>query len=66
MANHCGFCDTRRPPPTEDYPHGTKIMVMGDDWVEFCEPCGDRYTLTNGETGEEKTLAEIFNTMEEN
>tara|TARA_R100000306_G_C4293462_1_gene101342 strand:- start:365 stop:493 length:129 start_codon:yes stop_codon:yes gene_type:complete len=42
------------------------MMVLGSDWVEFCEPCGDRYTLTNGETGEEKTLAEIFNTMEEN
>ena len=66
MANHCGFCDTRRPEPTEDYPHGTKMMILGDDWFEFCEPCGDSVKLTNNETGEEKTLAEIFNTIEEN
>ncbi len=66
MANHCGFCDNRRPEPTEDYPHGTKMMILGDDWFEFCENCGDSVSLTNSETGEEKTLAEIFNTIEEN
>ena len=66
MAIHCGFCDTRRPEPTEDYPHGTKMMIMGDDWFEFCEPCGNSVKLTNNETGEEKTLAEIFNSEDEN
>lgn len=66
MANHCGFCDTRRPTPTESYPHGTKMMVLGNDWMEFCESCGDSVMLTNGETGEEKTLAEVFDNLEEN
>ena len=65
MANHCGFCDTRRPTPTDAYPHGTKMMVLGGDWFELCEPCGDSVKLTNSETGEEKTLAEIHASAEE-
>jgi hypothetical protein len=54
MADHCSFCDTRRPEG------GTNILVLGDDWLEFCEPCGETETLTNGNTGEVKTLREVF------
>ena len=67
MANHCGFCDTRRPAPTADFPHGTKMMVLGGDWYEFCEPCGNNpdHALENAETGEVKTLNEVFQIKEE-
>ena len=54
MADHCSFCDTRRPEG------GTNTLVLGDDWLEFCEPCGETETLTNGNTGEVKTLREVF------
>ena len=60
MANHCGFCDTRRPSPTPDFPHGTKIMVLGEQWFEFCEDCSTKHLLTNEKTGEEKSLAEVW------
>jgi|TARA_R100000482_G_scaffold117405_1_gene60975 hypothetical protein len=67
MANHCGFCDTRRPVETENYPHGTKIMVLGEDWYEFCEKCGNNpdFSLTNGETGETLTLEQVFTLISE-
>jgi len=39
---------------------GTNTLVLGGDWLEFCEPCGDKETLTNRETGEVKTVAEVF------
>jgi hypothetical protein len=39
---------------------GTNTLVLGSDWLEFCEPCGDKETLTNGETGEVKTLRYVF------
>jgi hypothetical protein len=54
MADHCTFCDTRRPSG------GTNTLVLGGDWLEFCEPCGETETLTNRDTGEVKTLAEVF------
>tara|TARA_R110002012_G_scaffold312262_1_gene522845 strand:- start:1354 stop:1551 length:198 start_codon:yes stop_codon:yes gene_type:complete len=62
MANCCNYCDTRKPTPTKDYPYGTKIMFIGDDWFEFCEDCGSNpeYSLTNSETNETATLAEVF------
>jgi hypothetical protein len=65
MANHCQYCDTRRPQPTERFSSGTKIMVLGTDWFEFCESCGDdkKYSLTNSETGEQKTLDEVFESL---
>lgn len=65
MANHCGFCNTRRPPATENYPHGTKMMVLGRDWFEFCEKCGNdpEFSLTNNETGEVFTLEQVFETL---
>ena len=62
MANHCGFCDTRRPQPTEDYPHGTRMLIINDDWLEFCESCGDNpeYSLELTATGEMVTLRGVF------
>lgn len=57
MANHCSFCDVRRPEG------GTKILVLGDKWLEFCPSCGDKETLQNGRTGEIKTIAEVFNAL---
>ena len=59
MADHCCFCDTRRPMG------GTNLLVLGDDWLEFCEPCGNKETLTNGERGDVKTLAEVFALLSE-
>ena len=52
MADQC-FCDTAV------LWAATNTLVLGGDWLEFCEPCG-KETLTNGETGEVKTLAEVF------
>jgi hypothetical protein len=54
MADHCTFCDTRRPEG------GTNILVLGENWLEFCRPCGEVETLTNGDTGEEATIADVF------
>jgi hypothetical protein len=59
MADHCSFCDTRRPSG------GTNTLVLGGDWLEFCEPCGDKETLTNRETGEVKTLRSVLDLIRE-
>jgi hypothetical protein len=56
MADHCSICDTRRP-------HGgTNHLVLngGAFWIEFCGPCGESETLTNADTGETLTVAELF------
>lgn len=54
MADHCSFCDTRRPEG------GTNILILGGDWLEFCEPCGEKEMLTNSQTGEQKCIREVF------
>ena len=55
MADHCGFCDTRRPIG------GTNMLIVNQgDWLEFCGPCGESEVLTNGETGEEITVRALF------
>lgn len=56
MADHCSFCDTRRPMG------GTNILILngGEFWAEFCPRCGDSEWLTNGETGEEITVGNLF------
>tara|TARA_X000000368_G_C22480121_1_gene471669 strand:+ start:130 stop:276 length:147 start_codon:yes stop_codon:yes gene_type:complete len=36
------------------------MLVLGDDWIEFCRTCGETEKLTNGETGEEKSIVEVF------
>jgi len=64
MANHCGFCDTRRPRPTKNYPDGTKIMVLGGEWFEWCEDCED-IELTNEDTGETITLSQLWERLHE-
>ena len=65
MANHCGFCDTRRPPATEGYEYGTRMMVLGSDWVEFCQPCGKEVEVTNSETNETFTLHDLSESLKE-
>lgn len=63
MADHCCFCDTRRPPG------GTNCLILngGELWLEFCSTCGETEKLTNAETGETVTVAELFNrTAEQN
>ena len=62
MASHCSFCDTRRPTPTEEYPHGTKVMIIQGEWYEFCESCGNdpQYSFINSITGKPATMAEVF------
>lgn len=59
MADHCSFCDTRRPNG------GTKILVLNQEWLEFCEPCGQEVILTNAVTGEDKCIADVFAMTEE-
>lgn len=60
MADHCCFCDTRRPAG------GTNHLVLngGQVWLEFCPPCGERETLHNPEIGT-VTVAELFRSLEE-
>jgi hypothetical protein len=53
MADHCNICDTRRPID------GTKAMMLGDMWVEFCENCKDT-PIKNQETGEEITVQVLY------
>jgi hypothetical protein len=36
------------------------MLILGDDWIEFCRPCGETEKLTNSETGEEKSIVEVF------
>ena len=55
MADHCSFCDVRRPQG------GTNILIINEDWLEFCEPCGKEAVLKNMDTGEEKPIVEVFN-----
>lgn len=59
MADHCSFCDTRRPEG------GTNMLILGTDWLEFCTTCGDTETLSNSETGETKTVREVFDMAKE-
>lgn len=60
MADHCVFCDTRRPEG------GTNTLILGADWLEFCTSCGDIETLTNRESGLVLTIKEVFDLTKEN
>lgn len=55
MADECCFCQTRRPSG------GTNHLVLngGSLWIEFCQPCGEKETLTN-QKGETKTVKEVY------
>ena len=61
MSDYCTFCETRRPTG------GTNHLVLngGELWLEFCEPCGEREVLTNGETGVTVTVGELFRASKE-
>ena len=54
MADYCVFCDTRRPSC------GTNMLVLGDQWLEFCVYCGETEMLTNAETGAVMCIADVF------
>jgi hypothetical protein len=56
MSSYCNICDTPRPP------EGTNSLVLngGSLWIEFCPMCGETETLTNPETKEVVTIAELF------
>ena len=60
MADHCNFCDTRRPQG------GTTILILngGSFWAEFCTTCGDNEFLTD-DKGKHQTLSQIFNKSDE-
>tara|TARA_R110002020_G_scaffold213289_6_gene420053 strand:+ start:1194 stop:1427 length:234 start_codon:yes stop_codon:yes gene_type:complete len=66
MANHCSYCDTRRPTPTPEYPDGTKLMIVQGEWYEFCESCGNdpQYSFISSVTGEKATMAEVLADLE--
>lgn len=60
MADHCGFCDTRRPTG------GTNMLIVNQGtWLEFCAPCGEKEVLTNDATGEEITVRALFDRCSE-
>ena len=65
MANYCGFCDTHRPPATEGYEYGTRLMMLGHDWFEFCQPCGKKIEVTNSKTNETLTLHDLSESLKE-
>ena len=54
MSNRCGFCDTK----TE-----TDMLVLGNQWLEFCSPCGETETLNNAETGEVASIKAVFDNI---
>jgi len=51
MSNRCGFCEVKT---------DTNTLVLGDQWLEFCTPCGDTETLTHGDTGEVASIKAVF------
>ena len=54
MSDQCGFCDDK----TE-----TNMLVLGDQWLEFCAPCGYTEVLTNSQTGETATISAVFTSI---
>jgi len=54
MSDKCGFCDHK----TE-----TNMLVLGDQWLEFCSPCGDTEVLTNAQTGEVASIKAVFDNI---
>jgi len=57
MSNYCVFCETKRPST------GTNTLVLGDEWLEFCRPCGHSEKLTNSQTGETKSIIEVWKSL---
>ena len=54
MSDQCGFCPTKI---------DTNMLVLGDQWIEFCAPCGESETLTNAHTGEVATIKAVFDNI---
>lgn len=52
MPNRCRFCEITHVE--------TKVVIIGQDWVEFCDPCGDINLIHNTETKINYTLNEVF------
>ena len=57
MPNRCTFCDTIRIP--------TNHLILGKDWLEFCQPCGEKETLHPVGGGKTKTVREVFDSLTE-
>jgi len=59
MPNRCTFCNTSRIP--------TNHLILGKDWIEFCESCGDSQMLSRIDEGnlETKTVKEVFDSLAE-
>lgn len=55
MQNFCSFCGK---------PGTDKCLVLGQSWIDFCDPCGDSKILTN-DKGEEKTVRQVFEMAKE-
>jgi hypothetical protein len=56
MADRCVICN-------ESKPTNHLVLNGGDLWIEFCEPCGEKETLTN-QNGETLTIKQIFDKNE--
>jgi translation initiation factor 2 beta subunit (eIF-2beta)/eIF-5 len=54
MANQCGYCEQRH------VLTNVLILNQGEIWLEFCEACGNKESLTNTETGETLTVRQLF------
>lgn len=59
MGNICAFCRVKKPTNHLILTHPDIIDV---NWIEFCEPCGNRETLQRAtENGFEiRTIKEVF------
>jgi hypothetical protein len=57
MASECGFCGIRR------YVE-TKMMVLGQMWVEFCDHCAERNVLHNAEDGQTYLVREVWDKIQ--
>lgn len=44
----------------------TSMLVLGDQWVEYCEDCKNKKVLENKETGEDMSIAEVIETQKKN
>jgi len=59
VANHCCVCDRRWPPEP------VIMIVLGDEWLEFCAECQDTPDFfTNGETEQKATPRQLFEMLD--
>jgi translation initiation factor 2 beta subunit (eIF-2beta)/eIF-5 len=55
MANECCYCGERH--------IDTSMLILGENWIEFCEECGSKETVTNVETKETITIKQLFDRL---